>query len=184
MRGKSAEVGGDLGSPPHTACTHNQPRDPSAAQTEALSPLASSTQSSREDVSRLEFKSPGLTLRLLRVSKGPLRFKLGTLPIFHPYRPPETLPLLPLFCKLLWKLREKEVCDAQVCLASSPQRVYGRLGPFASSNDRPGAACSPAQTWGLHYAQVQHGPGRASSSPGPVSRLEPETPLGTRSIRL
>lgn len=90
--GKSAEVGGDLGSPPHTACTHNQPRDPSAAQTEALSPLASSTQSSREDVSRLEFKSPGLTLRLLRVSKGPLRFKLGTLRIFHAYHPPETLP--------------------------------------------------------------------------------------------
>lgn len=80
-------------------CTHNQPRDPPAAQTEALSPLASSTQSSREDVSRLGFKSPGLTLRLLRVSKGPLRFKLGTLPMFHPYRHPETLPLLPLFCR-------------------------------------------------------------------------------------
>lgn len=146
--------------------------------------ITSCLQYSVLDVSCLEFKSPGLALRLLRVSKGPLRFKLGTLPIFYPYRPPETLPLLPLFCKLLWKLREEEVRDAQACLASSPQRVYGRLGPFASSNNRPGAACSPAQTWGLHYAQGQHGPGRVSSSPGSVSRLEPETPLGTRSTRL
>lgn len=85
--------------------------------------ITSCLQYSVLDVSRLEFKSPGLTLRLLRVSKGPLRFKLGTLPIVHPYRPPETLPLLPLFCKLLWKLREKEVRDAQACLASSPQLV-------------------------------------------------------------
>lgn len=36
VRGKYAEVGGNLGSPPHTPCTHSQPRDPSAAQREAL----------------------------------------------------------------------------------------------------------------------------------------------------